>query len=86
MRVSRVMALERNFSYIANVRVLLDHLLTLNPYFTIRRRCKLVVGRPLLAWVQIPGATGAIAPPRICQEGLSIAQAPQENDEIASLL
>ena len=31
------------------------------------------------------GATEAIAPPRICQEGLNTAQAPQENDEIASL-
>src|SRR6218665_3434694 len=29
-------------------------------------------------WVQIPGGyTGAIAPPRICQEGLTIAQAPK---------
>ena len=32
------------------------------------------------------GATGAIAPPRICHEGLNIALAPPENDEIASLL
>src|SRR6218665_4046772 len=31
------------------------------------------------------GATGTIAPPRICQEGLNITQAPQDNDEIASL-
>src|SRR6218665_3056673 len=32
------------------------------------------------------GATGAIAPPRICHEGLNITYAPPENDEIASLL
>jgi len=32
----------------------------------------------LTAWVQIPRAIGAIAPPAICQEGLNIAQAPQK--------
>jgi len=38
-------------------------------------------------WVKIRevGATGAIAPPKICKEELNIAQAPQENDDIASL-
>jgi len=35
--------------------------------------------------VQVPGATRDIAPPRICQEKLNIAKAPQENDEIVFL-
>src|SRR6218665_3350772 len=38
------------------------------------------------AWVQIQGATGAIAPPRICHKGLKILHKPPETDEIYSLL
>jgi len=66
------------FKYLVSFIYLFIHLFIHSFRELILHSSKMTYSKVFPARVQIPGGYRAIAPPRICQEGLNITQAPKK--------